>query len=304
MNKTTLSAFAVFTSLIGCAAPDQEPSQSDDLTAGAQQDLTVSECGTQRDACFRKNPLFGLFTCPAQYTQCVATASNGIPGEVTAAIADAADCTSTYTQCVAKNPGGVAGCTAAQADCVATIVGVELPAVVDGTAGCVDDAVSCIDGSKRVSDLTNCAKDLSSCAVEQAASLVPPEVGEVIDGANQCRLDLNACVAAAETPVAIAQCTEDSATCVAQTLHVTLPNVPLDEVGDCADSATQCALDARKLSDITTCATNLTACAGKVIGDTTGVPKPLTCEQKWTACVAKNPFGFFSCGADLASCKD
>jgi hypothetical protein len=47
-------------------------------------------------------PLFGIFTCPAQYTQCVATATNGIPAQVAAAISDARDCRTQAVTCRAN----------------------------------------------------------------------------------------------------------------------------------------------------------------------------------------------------------
>ncbi len=308
MNKTTLSTVAVvFASLIGCAAPgeqDNEPSESASIEASAQS-LTLAECQTQRDTCYKRNPLFGLFSCPAQYTQCAANATaDGVAQEVTAAITATRECTEDYASCVATNPGGVTGCTADQAECVAAVVGVELPPVVDGTAACVDKAVSCIQGSKRVSNLTECAESLTDCAVKQVESVLPPEVTEVIGDANKCRLDLDACVTGAETPAAVAQCGAESATCAAGALGVQLPQVPLDQVADCAESATQCALKVRKVSDVAKCGENLSACAGKVIENTTNVPKPLTCAQKFSACLAKNPFGFFTCSSEAASCED
>jgi hypothetical protein len=307
MNKSLSFASAVLmTSFFGCAAPDQESAPSDELSS-TQQDLTVEECRAQQDKCFRNNPLFGLFTCPAQYTQCVASAENGIPAEVASAVGAAAECTEAAVDCIAKNPGGATGCAAEEAECVAAIVGVELPAVVDGTAACVDGAVECIEGARRVRDLTACATTLSDCAVEQAVSIIPEEVGEVIGGANKCRIELDACVAAAGSAAEIAQCTEDSASCVAATLDVQLPEVPLSEVVDCAEQATTCALDVRRISDVLECADSLRECAGEVAaGVVEGVPAPqqLTCEQKWTACVTRNPFGFFTCGAELSGCKD
>lgn len=310
MNKSTLSTLAVaFSTLIGCAAPQQDNAPSESSIESTSQDLTIEECGAQRDKCFRNNPLFGLFTCPAQYTQCTATATvDGVAQEVTSAISAARECTEDAAKCVAGNPGGAAGCAADQAACVAAIVGAELPPVVEGTAACVDDSVDCIDGSRKASDLVACAEGLTGCAVDQAVDagqeVIDATVGPVFEGANKCRLAFQACVDGAETPAAIAQCTNENAICVADVFGVKVPNVPVDQAAACAEKATDCAFDSRRASDVVECTENLSACFGDVIDNTTNVPPVLTCEQKWSACVAKNPFGFFSCGAELASCQD
>jgi hypothetical protein len=311
MNKSTLSTLAVaFSSLIGCAAPDQDSAEFESSIEGTKQDLTVEECRAQQDACFRRNPFFGAFTCPVQYAQCTAAATaEGVAAPVVSAINAARECTEEAAACVAKDPAKAASCASAQADCVAAIIGAELPPIVDGTAACVDDSVACIDGSTRPSDLVACAEDLTGCAVEEAVSageeVIEATVGPVFEAANKCRLSFDACVKGAEGgPAAIAECTDENAHCVTEIFGVTLPNVPVDQAADCAEQATECAFDSTRASEIAACGEDLSACLGEVIEDTTNVPKPLTCEQKWSACVAKNPFGFFTCGAELASCQD
>ncbi|MDB4971695.1 MAG: hypothetical protein JWN48_36 [Myxococcaceae bacterium] len=308
MKQAAFSTLALVVSSLayGCAAPgeDNAPAESDSVQQQTQ-DLTLSECAAQRDTCFSKNPLFGVFTCPAQYTQCSATASNGLPAEVSSAIADAADCTSAALKCVngANSVTKTAVCTENEAQCVAAIVDVDLPNVVEGTAACVDASVSCINKARSVSDLANCATSLSGCAVEQVQAVIPAEVGQVVGEVNTCRTELDGCIAAAANATALAACSEDSAVCVADTLHVTLPNVPVSKVVDCAETAATCALHVSSVRDVSACATALSSCAGNVVGSVE-LPKPLTCEQKWTACMASNPLNFFKCSSALNSCQD
>jgi hypothetical protein len=310
MNKSTLSIFAVVcTSVVGCAAPDQEPTESESTIESTSLKLTVEECATQQDTCFRKNPFFGLFTCPLQYTQCTAGAEDGIPVRVASAISDLADCNKEAADCIAENIGGAAGCAAARAQCVADVVDVKLPTIVEGTAECIDNTVECVDAAKEVESLADCATDLNSCAVEQVVDSLPKPVTDAIKGANECRIDFEECLAGVESTgaagaAAIAECTGDNTKCVAGILGVTLPDVPVEDVAECAADAADCALDVETPEDVVECATNLSTCAGEVIEDIEDVPEELTCEQKWTACVAKSPFGIFTCGIELAGCQD
>ncbi|HLK41453.1 MAG TPA: hypothetical protein VKU41_32110, partial [Polyangiaceae bacterium] len=92
------------------------------------------------------------------------------------------------------------------------------------------------------------------------------------------------------------------ATCVAGGLGVTLPNVSVEGVVQCADTAANCALAATTVSDVTTCASTLTSCAASAAGVTS--PAPLTCAQKFTACLAKNPLNFLTCAAQLSTCTN
>ena len=161
MNASRLFAIVVATaSLVGCTANTTEPTSEE--VANSAQALTLAQCATQRDTCFSANPLFGLLTCPAQYAQCTLTASNGLPAEVSAAIADTTQCAATGVDCVAaaSTPAQLLDCTAAEAACVANVVDVHLPSVVQGTASCVDTSVSCIKAAKTAADLTACANAL------------------------------------------------------------------------------------------------------------------------------------------------
>lgn len=307
MKNSSIPSIALVVSSLafGCAnVDDGAPSEAPELQK-QQAELTLTECGAQRDACFDKNPLFGFFTCPTQYTQCTATASNGIPAEVGSAIADAAECTQTAVNCVAdaRSLEETAACAEDEAQCVAAIIDVELPDVVEGTAACVDSSVSCIQGARRLSDLANCAASLTGCAVEQVAAVIPPEVGEVVEGVSACRVELENCITSATSATALTACSEKSAVCVAATLDVTLPDVPVSDVVECAETASDCAFGASTIREVTSCATGLTSCAADVVGGI-DVPEQLTCEQKWTACVAGNPFNFFKCGGELSGCQD
>ena len=157
MNTNSIVAFLfVGTSILsGCAASVDSGGQgSPEVTATSVEKLTTSQCATQRDTCLQKNPLFGLFVCPAQYTQCVATASNGLPAQVTSAISDAAACTNTYLSCTSEagTASAAVACATTEAECVASIVQVHLPPVVTGTETCVTSSVSCINAAEQVSD--------------------------------------------------------------------------------------------------------------------------------------------------------
>src|SRR6185312_5699903 len=198
MKYSSLVAFLFVGSsfVTGCAASvdssSDQGSSSEQASASSAESLTLAQCATQRDACFANNPLFGLFTCPAQYTKCTATASNGLPAQVTNAISDAADCTKTYLACSndANSASKLAACAATEAECVASIVQVKLPPVVTGTATCVDNSVKCINAAEQVDDLTTCANNLEQCAVGQAQSVLPPQVGQVVGGVATCETTL------------------------------------------------------------------------------------------------------------------
>jgi hypothetical protein len=306
MKHSAISSVALVVSslALGCAAPEED-NAPEELGVQSQQALTLTECAAQRDTCFSKNPLFGLFTCPAQYTQCTATASNGLPAEVSSAISDAAECTSAALDCVngANSATAAAVCAENEAQCVAAIVDVDLPDVVEGTAGCVDGGLECIRNARRVSDLAACAESLATCAVEKVQAVIPEEVGQVVGDVNECRLALNSCIENASSATALTACSEESAKCVAGSLDVTLPNVPVSDVVGCTESAAECALGASSVRDVTDCAAALTSCASDVVGSV-DVPAQLTCEQKWTACLTKNPLNFFGCGGELATCQD
>lgn len=280
--------------LAGCAAP----ARHEEPVSVTESGLTVQECATQRDSCFAKNPLFGLFTCPGQYAQCLVTASNGIPAQVTAAVRDAADCVDTERLCIQEDPTLAASCTADEAQCLATIANITLPPIVDGTAKCIDDDVACIRAAKSVADLAACADTFRGCAVDQAVSALPPAVGTVVRDVTDCLNTLGMCTADAGSASEITQCGQDEVSCVAGSLGVTLPQPPVADAIHCAETAASCVQKATTAAAVRTCAMNFTQCNAGI------ATTQLTCAQKWTACLARNPLNFLGCTADFSVCTD
>jgi hypothetical protein len=306
MNHSAIASFIlVTTSMIGGCAATVDRQGSPEQTKASAQSLTLAQCASQRDACLANNPLFGLFTCPGQYALCTVTASNGLPAQINSARRDAAACASANLDCVnsATTAADLAACAATQAECVASIVQVHLPKIVSGTATCVDNSVKCINAAEQVSDLTTCANDLQSCAVTQVQKVVPPEVAQTIGSVNACRTTLNSCIAAAETPAAVTACSETNARCVATGLGVPVPDVSVTAVVRCTDTAANCTLDASTPEDVAACASGLRACVGAAVGSDS-TPPAMTCAQKWTACLAKNPLNFVVCDLQLATCQN
>lgn len=286
-------------SLAGCSA------QVDDSSIGvAKEGLTLQQCADQRDACVKQFGFLGALTiCPTQYTSCSLTASNALPAQVTDAVSDAANCTDDFGTCSANatSPSELAACAEEQAQCVAAILDVELPSIVTGTTQCVETSVDCINDAASVSDLTGCAGDLADCAVAQAETVIPQEVIDVVTDVTACTTDLNACVRAATTPSAVTACTTTEAVCVAGSLGVELPNVPVSEVVSCTEAAAECTLEASRISDIAACAEGLLDCNAAVV-ESLDAPPVLDCAQVWTACMVRNPFGFFTCAAERRAC--
>src|SRR5258706_11990290 len=123
MKTKVVTLILLAACVAGCAASVEH----DAPVATSADALTVQECATRRDTCFRQNPLFGLFTCPGQYAQCLATASNGIPAQVTSAITDTVACADAARACrVAATPSQLPQCTADEAACIAAIVDARL----------------------------------------------------------------------------------------------------------------------------------------------------------------------------------
>jgi hypothetical protein len=167
---------------------------------------------------------------------------------------------------------------------------------VTGTIGCIEDA-------KAANDLRACGETFEDCAVEQVQSVLPEGVAEVVGNVARCAQDQNDCIQGAESASDLTQCTEDQAQCVADSLGVTLPDVPLSEVVGCAEDAAACARDVSSVSDVNACASDLRECAAGVV-EGADVPPQLTCDQKFTACLTRNPLNFLGCAAELAGCRD
>ena len=296
--KRIVPLIAVAGALVGCAMPTSDSGPAPEINAAGAA-LTLEECAEQRDNCLSENPLFGLFTCSIQYTQCRTTAEDGLPAQVIAAVADARECRQEGSECRrdAESGGGLLACTAEQAECVATIVDVPLPAIVEGTAACVDSAVDCIVASESTGELRGCGETLADCAVEEAVSVLPEPVRETVEEVGRCRNVLASCTSEASTASGLAQCAVYNVRCVADGLGVTLPDPPVAEGLQCAEEATSCALDAASLSDLRECRNGLLECSADVVRE------ELTCEQKWTACINET-LNFFGCTRELATCTD
>lgn len=284
-------------------APEQASFEVDAAASG--QALTLEDCASQRDACFAESPVLGLLTCPAQYTQCTAAVASGIPREVASAVQDARECVRAGVACTAEagSPLQVAECAEDEAQCVAAIVDIELPRVVEGTAECVRSTVDCLEASETRGDVADCGSELRSCAVEQAVSVVPPEVAETISDVVDCNNAVRGCVAEASNAEGVTECAEREAACIANSLDVDLPDVPLSEVVGCAENAGRCALDANSIATVAACADSLRQCAVGIV-EAIEAPQELTREQKWTVCVGNDPLAFLRCGAQLAGCED
>jgi hypothetical protein len=300
MNAKFIAALMLAAAAAGCAAtpvPDHEQLE----VQSAAEALTLQECATQRDTCFRNNPFFGFFTCPLQYTQCTATASNGLPAQVATAISDAAACARANTACLnnAENAQEVLECGVENAECVAEIVDANLPQVVSGTVECVNGALGCIRASETVNDLAGCAETLEDCAVDVVVDALPPEVATVVEDVAECNAALAGCIDDATTPAALAACNQTQVRCIASSLGVTLPEIPVAEALQCAEDAAECTLDARSGADVRACAADLVECNQSLVN---GPNRPQSCEQKWTECLVRNPFNFFQCAADYQTC--
>lgn len=301
MKNTSLGFLGLVTlAAFGCG---EAPQASEAGSASAA--LSQEDCAAERDACFSENPLFGLLSCPAQYTQCTAAAESGIAKEVAAAVREVAACTRAGTNCAAEagSAEGAAKCAATEARCVASVVDVELPQVVEGTAKCVTSAVECVNKSESGADLVACGTTLEGCAIEEAKSVVPPEVAMVIDEVSDCTKALNGCIAEASNASGVTACSERQVACVAGSLGVELPKVPVSKAVECAEDAASCTLDAGSVRAVADCADSLRKCAVSVV-EATDAPEQLSCEKKWTVCVGNDPLKFLQCAAELAGCKD
>jgi len=296
MQSKLFIALSLAAALAGCAAA---PVQDSTRVEGTSEALTVQECATQQSSCFGANSIFGFFTCPVQYAQCLATASNGLPAQVTSAINDANACARQDVSChmEATSPAENLGCTEQTADCVAKIVGARLPTVVTGTAQCVTSSVDCIRAAKTANDIAACGETLQSCAVGQAVAVLPPAVGTAVQNVDTCLGTLRTCTEAATTPAALTQCSQDEVHCVGNALNVPVPNIPVAQAVKCAENAAQCTLDASSVAALQDCNLSLISCNGTIANQV------LTCDQKFTRCLSQNPFAFLQCALDFSNCQ-
>lgn len=300
MNAKLLATAFVGLLAASCAAPTSDIATEEQAVQSNVDALTLAECAAQRTSCYQMYPFFGLFTCPAQYTQCVATASNGIPAQVTAAIADARDCVEQAIDCRgdADSAADLLVCTAEEAECVGAIIDAAIPDVVTGTAECVQGAVECIEEAESVSDLAACAETLEQCAVEEVVAGLPPAVGEVVEDVADCAIDLEACTSDSSSPSELTACSEDYIRCTGEALGVTLEVPPVSEALACAEDAADCTFDADSLGDLDECGDGYLECLSDL------AEEQLTCEQQFNQCMAGNPFAFIFCSIQLLGCQD
>lgn len=283
--------------LAACASSDEAERVA---VQGSANAVTLAECADQRDACLRRNQPLGLLICPLQYEQCILTASNGIPGEVAAAIGDTAACAQKALRCRGSAESAADGlkCTQAEADCIGDVIGANLPPIVTGTAACVEAAVSCVDDAKSANDLGVCRRTLEACTRDEVVSGLPTEVRDAVKEINACVEKLGSCTREAGSPGDLAGCAQDEAECVAKGLGVTPPPRTQAAV-DCAEAAVKCTLDATSAAEVRECAATLVSCNARI-----GNPEaPLTCEQQWTECLVKDPFNFVQCRSKYMACR-
>jgi hypothetical protein len=320
MNKSTLSLFAVAcSSVLGCAAPDQGPSENDESVGSASSELSEEVCAEQRDECLENSPFFGWFTCPAVYEQCKNTPE--VVGEVVEGIAeniaDARKCNEEFVECQ-DGASGVEerlACVADRADCIAAIVKADLPPVVTGTVECLDATVECLNDANLPSDVLACGEDLTGCAVEEAAAaagqaaevvgeVIEETVGPVLTDVNACREAYVDCVDAANNAAELAACGTKNAVCVGDALGLDavtdLASSAADAAG-CGAKATECTFDSRTGRELGGCADDLRECLGDVVEDS----EVLSCTQKFNKCMTENPlFGIIVCFAEAQSCQE
>jgi hypothetical protein len=275
--------------------------------ASAQEGPTsLLQCQQDLQRCVLDTPLSEAFQCPAKFRDCAAVVAVNVAAPLVSAISDAADCTRTELRCTAdaSTPPKAALCAEDQAQCVASIVGVELPGVVEGTTKCVDTATDCILFASSPADLAKCGADLRSCAVDQLESTLPESVATVIDEVQTCDDQLRGCIEDSSAPSELTACNEKRLTCQAGAFGVELPELHGSDLVKCGEDAQQCGLHVGNGEDVVQCGMQLRDCVAGVAGQVG--KEALTCEQKWTACIRENPTpgGFFYCGAQIAGCTD
>lgn len=267
---------------------------------------SLLQCQTALQRCVLDTPLSQAFKCPTQFRDCTTQVAASVAAPLVSAISDAADCTRTELRCTAdaSTAPKAALCAEDQAQCVASIVGVELPGVVEGTTKCVDTATDCILFASSQDDLAKCGTDLRSCAVGQLESTLPESVATVIDDVQKCDTDLRGCIEEASAPSELTACNEKRLSCQASAFGVDLPELHGSDLIKCGEDAQQCGLHVGNAEDVVTCGMELRDCVGGVAGQVG--KEVLTCEQKWTACIGENPTpgGFFYCGGQIAGCTD
>jgi hypothetical protein len=278
------------------------------MTAAAQEGgaTTLTQCAADLEYCVVTTPFVTSFICPAEFQLCTARLAVRAAEVVVSAIDAAVECQRVEIGCLASATTApkVALCAEDRAQCVASIVGIELPHVIEGTTQCIDSATDCILASNEPGDVAACGSSLRSCAVEQVKTVVPPTVVEVIDGVEACRKNLGYCINDAGSPSKIAECNEFRLACVANVFGVALPELHGSDLLQCGEQAQACGFEVSGPGDVAQCARQLGGCVGSVAGEV--IEEQLTCEQKWTACMRENPTlgGFYICAGEVIGCVD
>lgn len=302
--------------IASCSAQTSESQQSalskESGVASVAAALQRSECLAQRDACMSDAVTDQTqLACREQYAGCLTAADDGVPTEIVAAVSGGAQCQREAIECEAAagdgqleqaEQQGSAECASEQAYCVAALLRVDLPPVVPETSVCVDRALDCIDSTPSLTGqdvLGACGTELRACAVEAAQQAMPTAVGDALGDVQACRKQLDACVSAAQTPQEIPACTEQEARCIAEGLDVSVPeDAPAQSLIGCTTVALLCTLSATNFDSLDSCNRSLDRCITGV------VQAQLTCEERWTECVAADPLLLPICSLELLGCRD
>lgn len=142
-----------------------------DCIQSAQSVSNLAACGDDLATCATD-----AATAAAQAAAAAAQniASQIVP-EVTAAVDGALMCTDDATACItaATTPTALTACAQAQTECVADVLGVDLPSLpATDVVECAEDAAECTLDAQSLSDLGACADDLVSCADDLASGVV------------------------------------------------------------------------------------------------------------------------------------
>lgn len=297
---SSLLALLPLASATGCTS---ETAEAQPVEVGSKASaLKLSECVEQRNGCLSDSIGYDRVACRVRYAECLVTAEDGVPQQLIDAARDTAECARGRWECgeeAGGRPVDQAICVEDEAQCVAAIVGVELPQVVEDTDACVNQAMSCLDSAEVPSDLASCGSELRECAIDVAKTVAPPALGDALGNVNECLNDLDSCVIAAETPPDVTSCSIDEGLCVAEGLGVPVPDdLPGVDLTKCATTAASCTLQARNFDSYDSCVRGFNRCVEGV------VEEELTCEQRWTQCIADRPLAFPVCNLELLGCTD
>lgn len=320
-NLVTIFSACLIALASGCAMQTTDERS----VAVSGQALTIAECNDLQNECIDDIPTFLGLTldafavgeCNTELALCVSDAQAGVPAEVAEAVGGALDCAAAFDSCALAVPAGDAAAAVAcfedEANCVAGVLEIELPTIVGGTTGCVDDAVTCINDATDVSDLGGCGDGLGECAIDEANQVVadatdlvddvlPTDVAATVDAVTDCTDDFTACALAAQPGTGdAAACVAAQAECVSGSLGVDLPDVPVTDVLECTDNATDCILASETLEDIGECVDSLVACGEEVVA-AIDAPPVVNCASQFNQCLVSNPFRFFMCAQEQRAC--